>query len=74
MACRTAAATLAASSASDIGISVGYKVWRVSQGPLNYEDKSELTVKSSSSFLPFFFLLPLSPRASTSSVIPSAIK
>lgn len=30
------------------------------------------TTKSSSSFLPFFFLLPLRPSASTSSAIPSA--
>ena len=29
-------------------------------------------MKSSSSFLPFFFLLPLRPNFSTSSVIPRA--
>lgn len=32
----------------------------------------ELTTKSSSSFLPFFFLLPFRPSVSTSSVIPRA--
>lgn len=45
---------------------------RVSGSRSVVERKEERTVKSSSSFLPFFFFDPLRPSASTSSVIPRA--